>query len=114
MTDTLDSIMRELKSRVNTDDTTAAASYEEIEKLKENTVVVMPAGGKGMRIRTETQSENINKVMISIDGTESMIERAIREYSEIGIDKFVILTGFLAETVEAQSWKCRSHSSCAQ
>jgi MurNAc alpha-1-phosphate uridylyltransferase len=31
-----------------------------------------------------------------------MIERAIREYSEIGIDKFVILTGFLAETVEAQ------------
>ena len=29
-----------------------------------------------------------------------MIEKAVREYSEIGIKKFAVLTGFLAEVVE--------------
>ena len=38
--------------------------------------------------------------MISIDGNESMIEKTIKDYAEIGIDKFVVLTGFLAEKVE--------------
>jgi NDP-sugar pyrophosphorylase family protein len=101
MPETLDSVMSDLKKRINTEDTETNVLPQEIDDLKSQTVVVMPAGGKGMRIRTETQSENINKVMISIDGSESLIERAIREYSETGIDKFVILTGFLAETVEA-------------
>ncbi|MHA2303421.1 MAG: nucleotidyltransferase family protein [Candidatus Thorarchaeota archaeon] len=100
MPETLNSIMADLKKRINTEDKETSVLPEEIDDLKTQTVVVMPAGGKGMRILTETQSENINKVMISIDGNESMIERAIREYSETGIDKFVILTGFLAETVE--------------
>ncbi len=100
MTDSLASIMSELKSRINTEDTTTTVSQTEIEKAKENTVVVMPAGGKGTRIRAETHSENINKVMIAIDGKESMIERAIREYAEAGVKKFAILTGFLADVVE--------------
>ncbi|MFX0056643.1 MAG: NDP-sugar synthase, partial [Candidatus Hermodarchaeota archaeon] len=100
MTDTLESIMAELKSRINTEDTVTKISQEEIEALIPNTVVVMPAGGKGTRIRAETQSEGINKVMISIDGTESMIEKAISDYASIGISKFVVLTGFLAEEVE--------------
>ncbi|MFW9803321.1 MAG: NDP-sugar synthase [Candidatus Thorarchaeota archaeon] len=100
MTDTLESIMAELKFRINTEDTVTKISQDEIESLIPNTVVVMPAGGKGTRIRAETQSEGINKVMISIDGTESMIEKAISDYASIGISKFVVLTGFLAEEVE--------------
>ncbi|MHA2069784.1 MAG: nucleotidyltransferase family protein [Candidatus Thorarchaeota archaeon] len=100
MADTLESIMNELKSRINSEDTSTKASQAEIEALIPNTVVVMPAGGKGTRIRTETQSEGVNKVMISIDGKESMIERTVREYASFGIDKFVVLTGFLAHEVE--------------
>jgi NDP-sugar pyrophosphorylase family protein len=38
--------------------------------------------------------------MISIDGKESMIEKAVREYSEVGIKRFAVLTGFLADVVE--------------
>ena len=101
MHDTLYSIMAELAARINSEDHKTTVSPNEIEALKEKTIIVMPAGGKGTRIRAETQSEGINKVMISIDGKESMIERAVRDYAEIGIDKFAVLTGFLADEVKA-------------
>ncbi len=92
--------MAELRERVNTPDTETEVSDNEVQELISNTVVVMPAGGKGTRIRAETQSDEINKVMISLDGKESMIEKCIREYAAIGIKKFVVLTGFLAHVVE--------------
>ncbi|MHA3964524.1 MAG: nucleotidyltransferase family protein [Candidatus Thorarchaeota archaeon SMTZ1-45] len=100
MSDTLESIMAELRERINTEDTTTTVSKDEIEEQKAKTVVVMPAGGKGTRIRSETHSEAINKVMINIDGKRSMIEKAVQDYADCGIDKFVVLTGFLAEKVE--------------
>ncbi|MHA1169401.1 MAG: nucleotidyltransferase family protein, partial [Candidatus Hodarchaeales archaeon] len=56
--------------------------------------------GKGMRIRAETQSEEINKVMIPVDGKTSMIEKTVRDYADCEIKKFVVLTGFLAKEVE--------------
>ncbi len=98
--DTISSIMDELKSRINTEDNITQVDTKEIQSQIPNTSVILPAGGKGTRIRAETQSEGINKVMISIDGKESMIERAIRDYSEIGIKHFTVLTGFLADAVE--------------
>ncbi|NHI82940.1 MAG: hypothetical protein EAX81_01365 [Candidatus Thorarchaeota archaeon] len=101
MSDTLESIMAEIRSRVNTEDKTTKVSQTEIENAKMKTVVVLPAGGKGTRIRAETHSDGINKVMISIDGKQSMIERTISDYASIGIKDFVVLTGFLAEMVEA-------------
>ena len=100
MPDTLESIMAELRDRINTEDTTTTVSDEEIEEQKSKTVVVMPAGGKGTRIRAETHSEEIHKVMIKIDGKRSMIEKTVEDYAECGIDKFVVLTGFLAKKVE--------------
>ena len=100
MPDTLESIMAELRSRINTEDKTTSVTQDEIEKLKANTVVVMPAGGKGERIRAETHSHGINKVMIKIDGKRSIIEKLVEDYANCGITKFVALTGFLAEKVE--------------
>lgn len=99
MPDTLESIMAELRARINTADTKTKVSPEEIEELKSQTVVVLPAGGRGLRIRTETQSGDINKAMMKINGL-SMIEKAIQDYSSAGIKRFVVLTGFLAEKVE--------------
>ena len=92
--------MAELRNRINSEDTTTRVSQEEIEAQKAKTVVVMPAGGKGMRIRAETDSEEINKVMITIDGKTSMSEKAIQDYTDCGISKFAVLTGFLADKVE--------------
>lgn len=100
MTDTLESIMAEIKTRVNTEDTKTVVNEKEIRDQLSRMQVVMPAGGKGTRIRAETHSEGINKVMISVDGKESMIEKTVRDYAEIGIERFVVLTGFLAERVE--------------
>jgi NDP-sugar pyrophosphorylase family protein len=100
MPDTLKFIMAELRSRINTEDLITTVTPDELEKLKAKTVVVMPAGGKGTRIRAETYSDGIHKVMITIDDKESMIEKAVREYSTIGIKKFVVLTGFLADEVK--------------
>ncbi len=100
MPDTLESIMAELRNRINSEDTVTKVSQEEVEAQKANTVVVLPAGGKGTRIRAETHSEEINKVMIQIDGKQSMIEKAIKDYADCGINKFVVLTGFLADKVE--------------
>jgi NDP-sugar pyrophosphorylase family protein len=100
MPDTLESIMAELRNRINTEDTRTAVSKAEIEEAKVQTVVLFPAGGRGTRIRAETQSEGINKVMIKVDGEVSMIEKAVMDYAACGIDKFLVLTGFLAERVE--------------
>ena len=99
MPDTLESIMAELRARINTADTKTKVSPEEIEELKSQTVVVLPAGGRGLRIRNEAQSGDINKAMMRINGL-SMIEKAIQDYSSAGIKRFVVLTGFLAEKVE--------------
>ncbi|MFX1369531.1 MAG: hypothetical protein ACFFAY_13115, partial [Promethearchaeota archaeon] len=84
MPDTLKSIMAELKSRINTADTKTKVTKAEIDALRSKTVVVLPAGGKGTRIRAETHSEGINKVMISIDGRQSMIERTVMDYVNYG------------------------------
>ena len=100
MRETLESIMAELRGRINTEDTVTKVSHDEIEELKAKTVVVMPAGGKGTRIRAETQSEGIHKVMIPVVGKQSIIEKTVQEYADYGFDKFVVLTGFLAEKVE--------------
>ncbi len=100
MRETLESIMAELRGRINTEDTVTKVSLEEIEEMKAKTVVVMPAGGKGTRIRAETQSEGINKVMIPVTESQSMIEKTVQDYVDCGISKFVVLTGFLAEKVE--------------
>jgi len=91
--------MAELRARINTEDTKTKVSPAEIEELKSQTVVVLPAGGRGLRIRNEAQSGDINKAMMKINGL-SMIEKAIQDYSNAGIKRFVILTGFLAEKVE--------------
>ncbi len=101
MLETLDSIMAELRSRINSEDTITKVSQDEIEELKSKVVIVMPAGGKGTRIRAETRSEGINKVMIPVDGKTSMIEKIVEDYANCGINKFVVLTGFLAAEVEA-------------
>jgi len=91
--------MAELRSRINTEDTKTKVSPEEIEELKSQTVVVLPAGGRGLRIRNESQRGDISKAMMKINGL-SMIEKAIQDYSSAGIKRFVVLTGFLAEKVE--------------
>ncbi|NWF95423.1 MAG: hypothetical protein HXY34_04730 [Candidatus Thorarchaeota archaeon] len=101
MVETLESVMREIRSRINVEDDAVAVPTAEIEALKRHTVVVMPAGGKGDRIRSETQNEGINKVMICVGGGQSMIERTVCEYSAAGVRHFVVLTGFLADKVEA-------------
>ncbi|MFW9789525.1 MAG: hypothetical protein ACFFE1_17815, partial [Candidatus Thorarchaeota archaeon] len=87
MPDTLESIMAELRERINTEDTSTIVSQEEIDALKPKTVVVMPAGGKGTRIREQTSSEEINKVMIKIND-QSMIEKVVQDYVDCGINKF--------------------------
>ena len=93
--------MKEMRERINTEDKTTAVAPADVDTMKEETVVVMPAGGKGQRIRAETQSEEINKVMVSVDGKMSMIEKTVKDYSDAGIRKFAVLTGFLANKVEA-------------
>lgn len=108
--------MAELRARINTEDTMTKVSPTEIEELKSQTVVVLPAGGRGLRIRNEAQSGDINKAMIKINGL-SMIEKAIQDYSSAGIKRFVILTGFLAEKVEehlgdGSRWSVEIRYSC--
>jgi len=99
MPDTLESIMAELRARINTEDTKTKVSPNALEEMKSQPVVVLPAGGRGLRIRAETQSGDINKAMMKINGL-SMIEKTIQDYSSAGMKRFVVLTGFLAEKVE--------------
>jgi NDP-sugar pyrophosphorylase family protein len=100
MRDTITTIMTDVRSRALTEDTETTVSHMEVESLKANCTVVLPAGGRGTRIRAETHSEEINKVMIKVDEGHSLIQKTVHDYAQIGVTDFVVLTGFLADKVE--------------
>ncbi|MFX0045842.1 MAG: NDP-sugar synthase [Candidatus Hermodarchaeota archaeon] len=100
MRETITAIMTDVRSRAMTEDTETHVTPDEVESLKANCTVILPAGGRGTRIRAETHSEEINKVMINVDEKHSLIQKTVYDYAQSGVADFVVLTGFLAKKVE--------------
>ena len=90
--------MSELGNKIFTPAPDIKITDDEIDKIFQNSIVVLPAGGEGTRIRSLTEEKGINKVLLEIGGG-SLIERTINLYHNVGIDKFVLLVYYKAESL---------------
>ncbi len=91
-------LLKVLGEQIYTTAPSIEISKEEINKTLKNSIVVLPAGGEGTRIRALTDDLDINKVLLEIGGG-SLIERTITLYRDVGIENFVLLVYFKAESV---------------
>lgn len=80
----------ELRARVCRPGPRPQVAPQEIERLKETCVVVLPAGGEGSRLRTLMGSDAVNKAALKL-GDESLIRRTARMYRDAGVGRFVAL-----------------------
>ncbi|OGG51231.1 MAG: hypothetical protein A3F84_17925 [Candidatus Handelsmanbacteria bacterium RIFCSPLOWO2_12_FULL_64_10] len=80
----------ELRARVCRPGPRPQADPQEIDRLKETCVVVLPAGGEGSRLRTLLGSDAMNKAALKL-GDESLIRRTARMYRDAGVGRFVAL-----------------------
>ena len=83
--------LEELRAKVCRPGPSPAVDPEEVARLKETCVVVLPAGGEGSRLRTLLGSDAVNKAVLKLGGDESMIRRTVRMYRDAGIGRFVTL-----------------------
>ena len=66
--------------------------------MKNEYQLIIPAGGKGIRIQDVTKGK-YHKAMLPLNGN-TLIERLITDYYDAGIRKVVVLTGYRAEELE--------------
>ena len=90
--------MNDLGEKIFTGGSDIRISEDEIDKTLRNSIVVLPAGGEGTRIRSLTDEMGINKVLLEIGGG-SLIERTITLYRDVGIENFVLLVYYKAESL---------------
>lgn len=72
---------------------------KEYEKQVKNTWVILPAGGRGMRLRQITGSD-VNKNALLINDTLTIIERIVLMYRGAGIKNFLVLVYHGADSVK--------------
>ena len=90
--------MNDLGEKIFTSGSDIKISKDEVDKTLRNSIVVLPAGGEGTRIRSLTYEMGINKVLLEIGGG-ILIERTITLYRDVGIENFVLLVYYKAESL---------------
>lgn len=93
LSDLLDELSTQIiKGHPQTDDTEPQDDLAaRLKAVKENCVVVLPAGGYGSRLESVTQGSNSHKTSYRLPDGGTMIERVIAMYREAGITEFVAL-----------------------
>jgi len=66
--------------------------------MKREYQLIIPAGGKGVRIQDVTKGEH-HKAMLSLNG-DTMIERTLKDYLKAGIKRAIVLTGYRSDELE--------------
>lgn len=76
----------------------------DLQQAAAETVVVIPAGGFGYRMRAVDEGEGgqaTQKSLLPLPNGETLIGRVVRQYSEAGFRRFVALLNYAAEEVQA-------------
>jgi NDP-sugar pyrophosphorylase family protein len=68
--------------------------------LEQPCTVVLPAGGEGSRLRSETDAGRVHKSAISLKNGFTMLEYAVAQYRDAGVQEFVLLTYHGAQSVQ--------------
>ena len=74
-------------------------SVEELNDIKAHSVVALPAGGEGSRLRHMTEGEDLQKVALRLAEGDSLIVRTIKMYRDAGIKEFVALVYYKAASI---------------
>lgn len=91
--------LKELKSKICDLKPPSKSDKNKIEEYKNNTVIVLMAGGEGSRFKSVPGSDKSNKNAFALPNGDTMIEMAIRMYKEAGFNDFVALVYHYAESV---------------
>lgn len=82
-------ILKRLGKDMYTPGETVEISRQEINDFLDNCIVGLPAGGFGERLKGVTGTGNTHKTSLVLPNGETMIERTIRMYAEVGLKRFV-------------------------
>ncbi len=92
-------LLNELKDKICIPGPQVDISGLEIDNLRKKSVVVLPAGGEGTRMRQLTEAQGLHKVVLRPEGGESLIQRIVEMYRDAGLTEFVALIYYEGESV---------------
>ena len=87
----LNKLLTNLSSEIIKGDTDTQITYQDLSSIKDQCVVILPAGGLGSRLAPITQGSNAHKTSYRLPDGRTMIERVIEMYRDAGITSFVAL-----------------------
>lgn len=78
---------------------TAQISDAQLQQFANNCVVALAVGGEGSRLKTATESKQVHKTALRLPNNDTMTERTIRMYKDVGFREFVALVFHHAQSV---------------
>ena len=91
--------LRELKGKLANFGQQELSLHKNFKRFLKNRSIVLPAGGEGKRFKNIMGNLNINKSVYVLPNKETMIERTIKMYRDLGFSDFIILVCHQAESV---------------
>jgi len=91
--------LNKLKSSIASFTDTEDKQHQNYEDFLNNCTVALAAGGSGSRLKNITDELGVHKTALELPNGETMIERVIKMYKELGVFSFVILVFNESESV---------------
>lgn len=91
--------LKELKSKLSNFNQQELSLHKNFNSFLNNCTIVLPAGGEGSRFKNITGNLNVNKTAYTLPNNETMIERTIRVYKNLGFTNFMALVFYQADSV---------------
>jgi len=91
--------LKDLENKISSFDERDLGLNKNFNNFTENCTVVLSAGGEGSRFKDIVGDLNVNKCSFVLPNNETMIERVIKMYKNIGFNNFVVLVYHQADSI---------------
>ena len=91
--------LKELENKISSFEDGNLALHKNFNTFSENCTIVLSAGGEGTRFKDIVGDLNVNKCSFVLPNNETMIERIIKMYKNIGFNNFVVLVYHQADSI---------------
>jgi len=91
--------LKDLENKISSFDEQGLGLNKKFNNFTESCTVVLSAGGEGSRFKDILGDLNVNKCSFALPNNETMIERVIKMYKNIGFNNFVILVYHQANSI---------------
>jgi NDP-sugar pyrophosphorylase family protein len=96
---TMDAALAELKRAICVPADLPPIDAEAVRRFVEGCVVALPVGGEGTRLQAVSEAQGVQKNALRLPNGDTMLERTIRMYKDVGIERFVALVHHRAESI---------------